>query len=93
MNGRFLMSKYSNDGHKLNHEILSPCTKEMVRVNLASPSRSKCLLTWAPEETTYPAFCGDGVIQGQRSKFWKCLINLQWFSDNICMYGTEYQVN
>ena len=65
VNGRFLMSKYSNDGHKLNHEILSPCTKEMVRVNLASPARSKCLLTWAPDETTYPAFCGDGVIQGR----------------------------
>lgn len=27
VNGRFLMSKYSNDGHKLNHMILSPCTK------------------------------------------------------------------
>ena len=77
MNGRFLMSKYSNDGHKLNHEILSPCTKEMVRVNLASPSRSKCLLTWAPDETTYPAFCGDGVIQGQRSKFMNCQTYLQ----------------
>ena len=69
MNGRFLMSKYSNDGHKLNHEILSPCTKEMIRLNLASPSRAKCLLTWGPEETTYPAFCGDGIIQGHRSKF------------------------
>ena len=27
VNGRFLMSKYSNDGHKLNHMVLSPCTK------------------------------------------------------------------
>ena len=72
VNGRFLMSKYSNDGHKLNHEILSPCTKEMVRLNLASPARAKCLLTWAPEETTYPAFCGDGVIQGQRASAQNC---------------------
>lgn len=75
------MSKYSNDGHKLNHEILSPCTKEMVRVNLASPARSKCLLTWAPDETTYPAFCGDGVIQGQRSKF------RNWPNNQQCFLG------
>ena len=26
-NGRYLMSKYSNNGKKHNHEILSPCTK------------------------------------------------------------------
>ena len=26
-NGRFLMSKYSNNGRKHNHEVLSPCTK------------------------------------------------------------------
>jgi hypothetical protein len=34
LNGRYLMSKYSNDGHKLNHMILSPCTKALVRANL-----------------------------------------------------------
>ncbi len=44
VNGRFLMSKYSNDGHKLNHEILSPCTKSLVRKNLASPTRIACLI-------------------------------------------------
>ena len=44
MNGRYLMSKYSNDGHKLNHEILSPCTKELVRKNLASFTRIACLI-------------------------------------------------
>ena len=26
-NGRFLMSKFSNNGKKHNHEILSPCSK------------------------------------------------------------------
>ena len=26
-NGRYLMSKYSNNGKKHNHEVLSPCTK------------------------------------------------------------------
>ena len=56
MNGRYLMSKYSNDGHKLNHMILSPCTKELVRANLQSPTRIACLT----DEAT--SFCGDGVL-------------------------------
>jgi disintegrin and metalloproteinase domain-containing protein 10 len=57
VNGRFLMSKYSNDGHKLNHEILSTCTKELVRKNLASSTRTGCL------SKAEAAFCGDGVVQ------------------------------
>ena len=30
-NGRYLMSKYSNNGKKHNHEILSPCTKVTIQ--------------------------------------------------------------
>jgi hypothetical protein len=62
VNGRFLMSKFSNDGHKLNHEILSPCTKRLVRLNLASPTRSKCL-TPVADVTPPAAFCGDGIVE------------------------------
>ena len=43
VNGRYLMSKFSNDGHKLNHQILSPCTKRLVTSNLEAPHRVSCL--------------------------------------------------
>ena len=56
INGRYLMSKYSNDGHKLNHMILSPCTKDLVRQNLASEDRTKCLSEIAV------SFCGDRIV-------------------------------
>ena len=40
-NGRFLMSKYSNNGRKHNHEVLSPCTKvQLSSILLYSPHRS-----------------------------------------------------
>ena len=56
-NGRFLMSKYSNNGRKHNHEVLSPCTKvkifcliysldssqESVVQCLASEDRTRCM--------------------------------------------------
>ncbi len=51
------MSKYSNDGHKLNHEILSPCTRSLVRKNLDSETRVACLI-----KVDSP-FCGDGIVQ------------------------------
>jgi len=57
VNGRFLMSKYSNDGHKLNHMILSPCTKSLVKMNLKSDNRVACLVK---EKDPY---CGDGILQ------------------------------
>ena len=56
-NGRFLMSKYSNNGRRHNHEVLSPCTKvyplkltsciscsqESVMACLTSPQRMNCM--------------------------------------------------
>ena len=41
-NGRFLMSKYSNNGRKHNHEVLSPCTKvkKILKSFLVTSSRS-----------------------------------------------------
>ncbi len=51
------MSKYSNDGHKLNHQILSPCTKRLVVQNLESHHRVGCL-----KKVDVP-FCGDGIVQ------------------------------
>ena len=53
------MSKYSNDGHKLNHEIPSPCTKRNVLLNLASETRTTCF------KESNEAFCGDGITQGR----------------------------
>ena len=38
--GRFLMSKYSNNGRKHNHELVSPCTRQAVTAVLQSDSRS-----------------------------------------------------
>ena len=55
INGRFLMSKFSNDGHKLNHQILSPCTKRLVTTNLEAPHRVGCL------KKVDSTFCGDGI--------------------------------
>lgn len=57
VNGRFLMSKFSNDGHKLNHQILSPCTKNLVKSNLEAPHRVACL------KKVDSTFCGDGVVE------------------------------
>ena len=57
INGRFLMSKFSNDGHKLNHQILSPCTKRSVRANLAAAHRISCL------KKSDATFCGDGIVE------------------------------
>jgi disintegrin and metalloproteinase domain-containing protein 10 len=51
------MSKFSNDGHKLNHRILSPCTKKLVTENLEAPHRVGCL---KKVDTT---FCGDGTVE------------------------------
>merc|ERR1719402_1474114 len=55
-NGRYLMSKYSNNGRKHNHEVLSPCTKESVRGCLAAPHRVGCM-----KEVPLP-YCGDGIL-------------------------------
>ena len=49
------MSKFSNDGHKLNHQILSPCTKRLVTTNLEAPHRVGCL------KKVDSTFCGDGI--------------------------------
>ena len=38
--GRFLMSKYSNNGRKHNHELVSPCTRQAVSAVLRSESRA-----------------------------------------------------
>ncbi|CAB4060651.1 ADAM10 [Lepeophtheirus salmonis] len=59
INGRYLMSKYSNDGHKLNHEILSPCTEMAVIENLKSHHRTKCLTLHTK------SICGDGIVQNE----------------------------
>jgi len=59
-NGRFLMSKYSNDGHKLNHQIMSPCTKEAVSLVLKNSTKLTCLHTYPEEEQ-----CGNGIVEGK----------------------------
>jgi len=56
-NGRFLMSKYSNNGRKHNHEVLSPCTKESVVQCLASEDRTRCM---KPVDSAY---CGNGLVE------------------------------
>ena len=38
--GRFLISKYSNNGRKHNHELVSPCTRQAVSAVLRSESRA-----------------------------------------------------
>ena len=38
--GRFLMSKFSNNGRKHNHELVSPCTRQAVTAVLRSESRA-----------------------------------------------------
>ena len=44
--GRFLMSKYSNNGRKHNHELVSPCTQQSVAAVLQSQTRqSRALQT------------------------------------------------
>jgi len=58
INGRYLMSAFSNDGRKLNHMMLSPCTKKSVLANLASQTRTACLKV---SVNTVP-FCGDGIV-------------------------------
>jgi len=56
-NGRFLMSKYSNNGRRHNHEVLSPCTKESVLACLTSPQRMSCI------KTISAGYCGNGVVE------------------------------
>merc|ERR1719153_417626 len=56
-NGRFLMSKYSNNGRRHNHEVLSPCTKESVIACLSSPQRTSCV------KSTSAGYCGNGVVE------------------------------
>ena len=51
------MSKYSNNGKKHNHELLSPCTKDSVRRVLAAEHRTSCLAR------TAESYCGDGVVR------------------------------
>ena len=51
------MSKYSNNGKKHNHELLSPCTKDSVRRVLAAEHRTSCLAR------TKESYCGDGVVR------------------------------
>jgi len=58
MNGRFLMSKYSNNGRKHNHEVLSQCTKESVVKCLGSKERMSCV------QPVSSGYCGDGVVEG-----------------------------
>ncbi|XP_059096532.1 disintegrin and metalloproteinase domain-containing protein 10-like isoform X2 [Tigriopus californicus] len=80
-NGRFLMSKYSNDGHKLNHEIISPCTKSMVVQNLSSPKRTSCLVV------THDSFCGDGITQGFEEC--DCGTTFQCIASQACCYTPD----
>jgi hypothetical protein len=42
-NGRYLMSRFSNNGRKLNHELLSSCTRQAVVEVLGAPHRTMCL--------------------------------------------------
>jgi len=58
LNGRYLMSAFSNDGRKLNHMMLSPCTKKSVLKNFASPTRTVCL----KQSVNNLPFCGDGIV-------------------------------
>ena len=51
------MSAFSNDGKKMNHMMLSPCTKRSVLENLASQTRTSCL-----KEVSDVPFCGDGIV-------------------------------
>jgi len=71
------MSKYSNDGHKLNHMILSPCTKALIRTNLVIlhliylMTSSKGIFLTIQESPTrvgclkiiQESFCGDMIVQ------------------------------
>ncbi|XP_023343181.1 disintegrin and metalloproteinase domain-containing protein 10 [Eurytemora carolleeae] len=57
-NGRFLMSKFSNDGHKLNHAIMSPCTKESVNAVLKNSTKLTCLQFPMVENV-----CGNGFLE------------------------------
>lgn len=71
-NGRYLMSKYSNNGKKHNHELLSPCTKDSVRRVLAAEHRTSCLAR------TAESYCGDGVVSAGEEcdcgSDWACLL-------------------
>ena len=73
--GRFLMSKYSNNGRKHNHELVSPCTQQSVSAVLQSETRTRCLVR------SSSAFCGDGLVQpggGEQcdcGSDWACLLS------------------
>ena len=85
VNGRYLMSKYSNNGKKHNHEILSPCTKESVLAVLNSSHRMACLKKVAA------TFCGDGVVgDGEEcdcGSDWSCLITQSCCTPNTDPVG------
>lgn len=57
INGRYLMSRFSNTGRRINHELLSSCTKKSVVEVLEASHRTRCL-----REVARP-YCGDGVVQ------------------------------
>ena len=72
--GRFLMSKYSNNGRKHNHELVSPCTQQSVSAVLQSQTRTRCLVR------SSSAFCGDGLVQPGEEQCdcgtdWACLLS------------------
>ena len=81
------MSKYSNDGHKLNHEILSPCTKDLVLKNLRSDTRTKCLGNPADSAAAAAAFCGDGVLQ--EGEECDCGTTFQCIAARACCHAPE----
>ena len=43
INGRFLMSRFSNNGRKMNHQLLSLCSRKSVAEVLKSKERTHCL--------------------------------------------------
>ena len=87
--GRFLMSKYSNNGRKHNHELVSPCTQQSVAAVLQSQTRqSRALQTSevrdsliGQEESTIidpcrlwkPPLCHKDTAKGKKCPYYGAL--------------------
>ena len=71
----YFVFQFSNDGHKVNHQLLSTCSKvsylkkillkvmsfpkELVTMNLGTKTRTTCLT-----DKRSPV-CGDGMVEGR----------------------------
>ena len=48
-NGRYVMSRFSNNGRRRNHEVLSSCSRRAVSVVLKTGHRTRCLRWVGPK--------------------------------------------